>query len=349
MKIIKLLLQSVAAAAVAAVPLLAEAQPYPQPAGAAPTGPYASGYPYASTVYPMAYPSEAWHRAVAGTPFDPLATTVRVVPPKGGTVMLYRNGGVRGWWMHPSAITVRPGQVYGLVATRGTQVLFNAAMVFRPGYTDVVWTTEQVPRIAYSPAWNYNPYAYAYGSGYGYDHGYDDVYGRRSPAHASHPYGTRSGAVRPTSGQTDTGQPTAGVEQRAQTAAASPSAMSKRLRAVMARRSSGQADKASLKRTAARRTPAAPARASATRSVTKRSAAPATRTTTKRAVHRQPLRGPAKLSPKKAAAPRFVPPRAKPSKASKRDVKRTKQTRSSSTARAGLLNKLRVARATPQD
>ncbi len=97
--------------------------------------------------------SGAWGAASHGMPsIDPHAAVVQVVPPQGGTVMLYRGSELVGWWMHPSFTTVRPGQLYGVVATRGTHLMHNAAMVFRPGITTISWDQGDVPLIVYQPA-----------------------------------------------------------------------------------------------------------------------------------------------------------------------------------------------------
>jgi len=92
------------------------------------------------------------HASLRGTVLDPQATTVRVVPPRGAHVMLYRNGKVVGWWMHTGMANVTPGRTYGIIATRGTRVLFNAGLVARRGLTDIVWKSgSDVPHIAYHP------------------------------------------------------------------------------------------------------------------------------------------------------------------------------------------------------
>ena len=156
MKTPKLLLQAVLAMAALTVPAVAQAQqpyPYPQP-----------GYQPMLTPLPMPGPLG---EVFAGTPLDPYATTVHVVPPTGGTVMLYRDNSMRGWWMQEGLISVKPDMLYSLVATRGTNVVFASGIVFRPGYTEIIWRGDELPQIAYQPTWPMYP-----------------GYGDREPAHA---------------------------------------------------------------------------------------------------------------------------------------------------------------------
>jgi hypothetical protein len=99
---------------------------------------------------------------VRDTPLDASAATIRVVPPRGANVMIYRNNKVEGWFVAPGVTTVQPGEVYGIVATRGTNVLFNAGLLLRPGWTDVVWNKGTLPTIGYQPSFVAGPGAHAY-------------------------------------------------------------------------------------------------------------------------------------------------------------------------------------------
>jgi hypothetical protein len=146
MKTPKLLLQTALAVVALALPASAQAQqPYPYPS---------PGYQPMLTPLPASGPLGD---ALVGTPLDPYATTVHVVPPTGGTVMLYRDNSMRGWWMQEGLISVKPDMLYSLVATRGTTVVFAAGIVFRPGYTEVVWRGQDFPQIAYQPTWPMYP------------------------------------------------------------------------------------------------------------------------------------------------------------------------------------------------
>lgn len=160
MKTVKILLQALVTVAALALPAAASAQAFPFPTS---YGPYGTMFaPFAG--------SGLFGNAFDGTALDPNATTVHVVPPTGGTVMLYRNGDVRGWWLAPGLVSVKPDVLYNIVATRGTQMMFASGIVFRPGYTEIAWQGATVPAIAYQPAW------YLMGTGappYGHDR-YDE-------------------------------------------------------------------------------------------------------------------------------------------------------------------------------
>jgi hypothetical protein len=92
------------------------------------------------------------HAALRGTVLDPQATTLSIVPPRGGQVVLYRDGQAKGWWLQPGIVTVVPNQAYGVIAVRGTEVLFNAAIIARPGTTVVSWENGgSLPSIVYQP------------------------------------------------------------------------------------------------------------------------------------------------------------------------------------------------------
>jgi len=98
------------------------------------------------------------HDALRGTAFDPYATTMRIVPPKGGAVLVYRRGKAVGWWLQPGITTVRPGQVYGVLATKGTRMIFNGGVLVRPGTTSLVWDGGDLPQVAYMPAYHHRPH-----------------------------------------------------------------------------------------------------------------------------------------------------------------------------------------------
>lgn len=102
----------------------------------------------------QAFWTGGWGAASHGVPMvDAHTSVVQVVPPNGGTVMLYQGDKLKRWWWYPGFETVRPGEVYGVVATRGTSLLFNGAMVFRPGLTTLVWEKgADYPLVGYQPA-----------------------------------------------------------------------------------------------------------------------------------------------------------------------------------------------------
>ncbi len=93
----------------------------------------------------------------SGALATPTGTVVRVFPPKGAAVMLYAGNSVKGWWTSPGMVDVKPGRVHGVIATRGTQVLFHSRLIFRPGVTDIGWSNSNVPTIAYAPAPSVRP------------------------------------------------------------------------------------------------------------------------------------------------------------------------------------------------
>ena len=97
------------------------------------------------------------HQVLAGTVFDPAATNLRIVPPKGGMVLVYRDGKAVGWLMRAGYLTVKPNRLYGVVATRGTTMLFNAGLMVRPGLTELVWKGDSTPQMSYLPSY----YGYA--------------------------------------------------------------------------------------------------------------------------------------------------------------------------------------------
>ncbi len=111
------------------------------------------------------------NRALTGGILDPYATTLRVVPPRGGMVMVHQNGKAVGWFMQAGIVNVTPNQIYGLTATRGTHVLFNASIVAREGYTQAIWGEDDAPQLTYQPMFPQRQRARArssrYRSGYG--------------------------------------------------------------------------------------------------------------------------------------------------------------------------------------
>lgn len=134
----KLLASLLVAATVVAIPLTASAQVW---------GPPIVVSPHAAGGSPLVV------GALNGPRLDPMAATARIVPPRGGTVMLYRDGKMKGWFTQASYAKLEPGRVYGVVATRGSSMLFNAGIIARPGLTEVVWEgSNKAPSIAFTPA-----------------------------------------------------------------------------------------------------------------------------------------------------------------------------------------------------
>ncbi|HZO13425.1 MAG TPA: hypothetical protein VFB62_09195 [Polyangiaceae bacterium] len=94
----------------------------------------------------------------------PGQATVRIVPPRGGTVMLYRGGQVVGWFMRPGFAQVDARVPYGIMATRGTAVLFHAGITMNPGLTELVWGEGNTPSIGWLPGPNVHAHAHQHGA-----------------------------------------------------------------------------------------------------------------------------------------------------------------------------------------
>lgn len=92
------------------------------------------------------------HRALTGGLVDPAATTLFVAPPAQGMVIVYRDGQAVGWFVRAGYLAVAPNGVYGVVATRGTAMLFNAQLRLRPGLTRVEWASGDAPSVVYHPS-----------------------------------------------------------------------------------------------------------------------------------------------------------------------------------------------------
>jgi hypothetical protein len=110
------------------------------------------------------------HNFLTGASIDPHASILHIVPPRGGTVMLYRNAKLVGWWMQPGIVRAAPGKIYGVVATRGQSVLFNAHLIARPGTTSIAWRGGDTPAISFVPSYlgydaRHPAYAHAHGHG----------------------------------------------------------------------------------------------------------------------------------------------------------------------------------------
>jgi hypothetical protein len=102
-----------------------------------------------------AFASGPVHDALAGSVLDPMATTLKVVPPRGGAVMVYRNGKLKSWFLQPGLVTVQPGHVYGVMASRGSYMLFNAGIMMRDGFTELSWQDgNNTPAMAYYPGYS---------------------------------------------------------------------------------------------------------------------------------------------------------------------------------------------------
>lgn len=93
------------------------------------------------------------HRALTGGLIDPGATTLYIEPPRQGMVIVYRDGEAVGWFVRPGYLSAKPNTVHGVVATRGTSMLFNAQLLLRPGVTQLSWSSGNAPRMVYQPAY----------------------------------------------------------------------------------------------------------------------------------------------------------------------------------------------------
>jgi hypothetical protein len=89
---------------------------------------------------------------LTGGTIDPMATTLKVVPPEGGMVMVHRDGKAVAWLMQAGYVRLKPNREYGIVATRGTSMLFNGGLYARPGLTQFRWTSSDTPEVSYQPA-----------------------------------------------------------------------------------------------------------------------------------------------------------------------------------------------------
>ncbi|MBM4356677.1 MAG: hypothetical protein FJ096_01060 [Deltaproteobacteria bacterium] len=99
-------------------------------------------------------------RFLRGPWFRPSASTLRISPPRGGHVILHRDGKPARWFLQPAAIQVEPGVTYAVTAVRGDEVLFDSGVVARAGILDLVWTDEtSTPTVNFHPSAVLNPFA----------------------------------------------------------------------------------------------------------------------------------------------------------------------------------------------
>ena len=89
---------------------------------------------------------------LTGGVVDPNATTMRVVPPRGGMVVLHQNGQAVAWFMRTGFVNLRPNRIYSVTATRGSSMLFNANVMARRGFTELVWSNGNQPQMNFVPA-----------------------------------------------------------------------------------------------------------------------------------------------------------------------------------------------------
>ncbi|MCA9623189.1 MAG: hypothetical protein KC731_29420, partial [Myxococcales bacterium] len=98
----------------------------------------------------------AVHAALQGPTIDPygpvLATSLRIQPPKGALVMVYRDGKPIGMYSQAAFLPAQDDAVYGVVAFRGQTVLFKGNVVARPGVTELLWGAGRTPTILFHPA-----------------------------------------------------------------------------------------------------------------------------------------------------------------------------------------------------
>ncbi|MSP25865.1 MAG: hypothetical protein EXR75_12035, partial [Myxococcales bacterium] len=133
---------------------------------------------------------------VRGPAFNPGAPTLTIAPPRGGYVMLSRDGALLGWYLQPAVASLEAGATYTLVAVRGTAMLGTVGIVAQPGVTEIAWRgMSDQPALAYHPPVYYAP-AYGYGSQGGYGSQYGDAapYGN-AYAHAAGPVAPNRVAV----------------------------------------------------------------------------------------------------------------------------------------------------------
>jgi hypothetical protein len=108
-------------------------------------------------------PQSAFQSAVAGSVLDPHQSTLIIEPGKGMAVMVYEDGDLKGWFLKPGAVTVQPNHVYGVLATRGSSVVFHSGLLVRAGATKVSWAaTGNRPAVAFRPAFSSHGYSHAH-------------------------------------------------------------------------------------------------------------------------------------------------------------------------------------------
>lgn len=115
-----------------------------------------------STVSPAGAegPVSPLQRLLRGPWFPAASSLLRVTPPRGGHVMLHREGKVSRWFLQPAIIRVEPGVTYGVTAIRDGSVLSDSGLVARPGMLDVNWASlDGAPIVAFHPPAAANPFA----------------------------------------------------------------------------------------------------------------------------------------------------------------------------------------------
>lgn len=91
-------------------------------------------------------------RFLQGGVVDPSASVVYVEPPRGGMVMVYEGNRPVGVLPRAGTLALRPGRVYGVVATRGSAMLFNQRLRLGAGLTSLVWAPGQsAPHMSFRP------------------------------------------------------------------------------------------------------------------------------------------------------------------------------------------------------
>ncbi len=93
------------------------------------------------------------NRLLTGGVVDPMATTLKIVPPRGGTVVVHNNGRAVAWFMRAGFVNLKPNHVYSVTATRGQSMLFNRNVMMRRGYTELVWSRGSQPQMNHVPAY----------------------------------------------------------------------------------------------------------------------------------------------------------------------------------------------------
>lgn len=102
----------------------------------------------------------AVHNFLRGPIINPVASTLRIVPPQGGQVMLHRAGKAARWFVQPGLVQVEPGATYELTAVRNNAVVFNSGIVARAGVLDVAWSNDSdTPSVKYHAPAVANPFA----------------------------------------------------------------------------------------------------------------------------------------------------------------------------------------------
>jgi hypothetical protein len=102
----------------------------------------------------------AVHAFLRGPFNHPASSTLHIVPPEGGQVMLHRDGKAARWFVAPGFVEVEPGVPYEVAAVRNNAIVFTSGVVARAGMLELVWTNaSDAPNVDYRAPVVANPFA----------------------------------------------------------------------------------------------------------------------------------------------------------------------------------------------